>query len=592
MAQKAPRRMYVDTYNRLIRNAVPGRAHRKIQVEKLKSIHKSYEQRTKAIINFTHQDSDWVLIFNTVEEREKFVGLCMEMMDQKIVVEEVKGDEIVPDASPSSALSQSKLQMLVGTWNVGDTVPSDCLNLKANIPSWLIPGMQIYVIGLQECKNPDLWIQFMLELIDNISDSRYQLVTSQALWGIVIIIFVRIDLVSRVTSVRQAQKATGVGDILGNKGGVAVLFRYDDSTFCFVGSHLAARREHVKERRQDFLKIVESIQIGNVERDILNQFHHVVWFGDLNFRVEKDFDETCRLVEARDFPSLLLCEQLIQEMETGNIFIGFREPPINFKPTYRMLRDEVGYSNKKNQSPSWTDRILTLSMKGCEEELIPFQYDGAHDVLGSDHRPVYCIYDFIPRKQPIHSVTFDVYLDVSLVSFTRDTPFNGNEHYVIQFSGSVLEDKPTSLQGKLADSKKTMIWDGFELPVIKPFLRDPLYLQSGHLEITIGKLKGKSDQIEPIGFSVFPLAGSFENVVVSRENRVTYYGQMVGMVSWDLKAKCEDEEYHEYVGTMRGGVPRGTQVGKDYRRSSMAKLQQDSDSEEHKTGRNPDIKED
>ncbi len=45
---------------------------------------------------------------------------------------------------------------------------------------------------------------------------------------------------------------------------------------------------------------------------------------------------------------------------------------------------DSSYVNKKDQSQSYTDRILYKN----NLDAIPLKYDAYHDVLGSDHRPV------------------------------------------------------------------------------------------------------------------------------------------------------------------------------------------------------------
>ena len=43
---------------------------------------------------------------------------------------------------------------------------------------------------------------------------------------------------------------------------------------------------------------------------------------------------------------------------------GFAEAPINFPPTYRMIKGAAEYSNKKNQNPSYCDRVLHRAAPG------------------------------------------------------------------------------------------------------------------------------------------------------------------------------------------------------------------------------------
>jgi hypothetical protein len=530
IGSKANRRIYVDIHNKMIRNAVPGRIHRKIVVSDIQSIHKPFENRTHAKISFRHQESEWKLTFSSLEDREKFIGLCYDLMDQKPVIEE--GDSIEFE-------TQKVVPMFIGSWNVGDTIPTDCPNIKDSIGSWILGGNQIYVIGLQECKRSDMWVQYLHKCVEILNDHEFSIVTSELLWGILIVIFVRNDIMPRVTSVRQAVRGTGIGDVMGNKGGAAVLFRFDNSSICFVCSHLAARFEKVAERLDDYHKIIESVHIGDTERDILNQFHHVIWFGDLNFRLETEFNETLQLIGNNEISTLLSSDQLLKEMGNGNIFVGFKEMPITFAPTYRMLRDREGYSNKKNQSPSWTDRILSLSLIGCENELIAKGYNSAPKVLGSDHRPIYCLYDFTPRKHPLTG-DLDVMIEISCIKFSKYVCLSSiNDEIIVIFSGSFLEDKPTSLQGKVAHDLKTVIWDGFEIPSLNPIFKDPDYLESCHLEVSIVKRSGKDKEI--IGFSVLSLEGISPNSKTTK-NKVTYYGQLIGEITLEVSIRVVEEE--------------------------------------------------
>ena len=64
----------------------------------------------------------------------------------------------------------------------------------------------------------------------------------------------------------------------------------------------------------------------------------------------------------------------------------YQEPKINFKPTYKRNMEDNEYKNKKNQAPSYCDRILFKNNTANE---IQFNYYTCiDDIYGSDHRPV------------------------------------------------------------------------------------------------------------------------------------------------------------------------------------------------------------
>ena len=57
-------------------------------------------------------------------------------------------------------------------------------------------------------------------------------------------------------------------------------------------------------------------------------------------------------------------DQLAAERRRRAVFAGFAEAPINFPPTYRMIKGAAEYSNKKNQNPSYCDRVLHRAAPG------------------------------------------------------------------------------------------------------------------------------------------------------------------------------------------------------------------------------------
>jgi len=63
------------------------------------------------------------------------------------------------------------------------------------------------------------------------------------------------------------------------------------------------------------------------------------WLGDLNYRIQTSPEMTAEQVkayaDAYQIAALLRHDQLLQEAAKHNIFSGFTEGDINFKPTYK-----------------------------------------------------------------------------------------------------------------------------------------------------------------------------------------------------------------------------------------------------------------
>ena len=63
----------------------------------------------------------------------------------------------------------------------------------------------------------------------------------------------------------------------------------------------------------------------------------------------------------------------------------FVEPPLHFKPTYKLdINSDLYDSGSKKRIPAWTDRILYVN-RGIE----CIAYNADFDLKTSDHRPVY-----------------------------------------------------------------------------------------------------------------------------------------------------------------------------------------------------------
>ena len=105
-------------------------------------------------------------------------------------------------------------------------------------------------------------------------------------WEMRLLVFVKRVHAKYTSTVETDHVGCGIGDRLGNKGAIAAALSIYDTTLCFVNSHLEANQLEVRGRNDDFAKIVDSLKLGRRELDILSQFDHVFWFGDLNYRCD------------------------------------------------------------------------------------------------------------------------------------------------------------------------------------------------------------------------------------------------------------------------------------------------------------------
>jgi hypothetical protein len=117
-----------------------------------------------------------------------------------------------------------------------------------------------------------------------------------------------------------------------------------------------------------------------------------VFRSDLNYRNELEFSEVLQLVNLKEWRVLCGYDQLLAQMSKQLVFCGFQEALVRFAPTYRWERKENQFSNKKFQSPSWTDRVLWHSLTGLADLKLQ-TYSSAPNLMGSDHRPVFACFD-------------------------------------------------------------------------------------------------------------------------------------------------------------------------------------------------------
>ncbi|CDF39945.1 unnamed protein product [Chondrus crispus] len=224
-------------------------------------------------------------------------------------------------------------------------------------------------------------------------EDEYACIAKLSAWDRCLNIFVKRNLLPAVSRVRSDTANVGLGGVAGNKGAIGARFTVFDTDFLVINSHLAAHAREVNRRNEDFASITGGLWNlrDNPEVDILaGAVHHLIWMGDLNYRIDLERDKVLELIEKEDWESLHQADQLRKEMEAGRAFQGFHEGATDFRPTYRYLRGSREYSAVKLRVPSYCDRILYRSLGGCRLKLQ--EYRPADEIQTSDHSPVYGIF--------------------------------------------------------------------------------------------------------------------------------------------------------------------------------------------------------
>lgn len=315
----------------------------------------------------------------------------------------------IPIGAPAEAT------VWIGTWNVGN----------AQVPETLEPwipmggGHDIYAVGVQECEykhasmtaeqhffacvrqtlGQNYYVVGHLNIM-NITARRSSKNTSSAdgttvqlpnvagLGGIRLLVLACRVHKKYIHKVQKSSQPTGNPPFPFNKGGVGISFDFYDLRLCFLNCHLAAHADaqYMARRHQDAQDIINGIKLGNSSVDMTSQFHHVFWFGDLNYRIDLERPQVAELSQAGKIDDILAHDQLNREKAAGRVLPEFREGPITFQPTFKFNRDSLDFDTEKFRVPSYTDRILWSSF--ADKSIEQRSYESHREIRTSDHHPV------------------------------------------------------------------------------------------------------------------------------------------------------------------------------------------------------------
>ncbi|KAI6203085.1 Phosphoinositide 5-phosphatase [Aphelenchoides besseyi] len=314
-------------------------------------------------------------------------------------------EELVSRRSEFFNLNQ--LKVFAGTWNVngGKNVYNVAFRHEQSLNGWLFPNLldhvpyDIVAIGLEEIvdlnasnmmkastTNQRVWRDGIKKVLEEQYQNAesYVVLACEQLVGVCIIVYIRLELLSRMRELAISDVKTGLGGATGNKGSVAVRLTIDSTSICFVCSHFAAGQNEVANRNDDFNTAWKKLRFQSGRS--IESHDVIIWLGDFNYRISLNGEEVKAAVRAGNFALLNEYDQLNQQRGLENVFQGFREGPLNFAPTYKYDTFSDDYdTSEKCRSPAWTDRIL---WRDTQELPVYLTHYGRAELKTSDHRPV------------------------------------------------------------------------------------------------------------------------------------------------------------------------------------------------------------
>ncbi|NXD62079.1 INP5E phosphatase, partial [Eolophus roseicapillus] len=291
--------------------------------------------------------------------------------------------------------------IFVATWNMQGQK-----ELPLNLDDFLLPAdpdyaQDMYVIGVQEgCPDRREWEIRLQETLG----PHYVMLYSAAHGVLYMSVFIRRDLIWFCSEVEYATVTTRIVSQIKTKGALGISFTFFGTSFLFITSHFTSGDSKVNERKLDYNKTIQSLTLPkNVpdtnpyrssSSDVTTRFDEVFWFGDFNFRLNKDRETVDSILNQNpetDVSRLLAYDQLTSEMSRGSIFKGFQEADIHFRPSYKFDIGKDSYdTTSKQRTPSYTDRVVFRSR--YRDDIHAVKYSSCPVIKTSDHRPVFALF--------------------------------------------------------------------------------------------------------------------------------------------------------------------------------------------------------
>jgi len=196
---------------------------------------------------------------------------------------------------------------------------------------------------------------FLHQIQDHLG-AKYKTIGTVSLWEMRLMVLSLERHARFINNIQKTKEATGIGHVLGNKGGL--LFKMDvyGCSVCFVTCHLAAHEgsKNLARRNSDVSEIMRNARVGKRELDLCSQYHYAFWFGDLNYRIDLQIgdgnkrtdhaehrEEVKQIIAKKNIKQLMSADELQDQIKQEKVLVGWNEHKISFLPTFKVQRHQA-----------------------------------------------------------------------------------------------------------------------------------------------------------------------------------------------------------------------------------------------------------
>lgn len=295
-----------------------------------------------------------------------------------------EGIKTIPVQRACEFTTNSVLCVCIVTWNMNSKMSAeDVAKLVSSDRKF-----DLLFVGLQEAPKPDV-----SRVLQEALAGTHVLLGQKSMQSLRMLLFGSRSSEKYIREMKVDKHAVGgCGGIIGRKkGAVAMYINFSGIRMVFVSCHLAAHEHKVEKRNAEFQHISQSLFARyGAPTPYAQSADITVWLGDLNYRLQGISSTPARkMIEENRQSKLRGRDQLLQEAEKGQVFSGYCEGTLSFKPTYKYdVGGSVYDTSYKVRVPSWTGRILFKVGQSSGLDAVLSSYESLDCVRSSDHKPV------------------------------------------------------------------------------------------------------------------------------------------------------------------------------------------------------------